>query len=153
MVRWNKDNESGGLSLPGTGFIWDNNVDTVHGTFTTVISDKVAERGARPVLALHRSPRREVRLRVDRAPGLLDLRRQRPGHVGRAAGGDLRPVDTLSLWMGNHTMKTGASFTYDVTEQLFQPLQNGRYTSPARRPWRRTPFQFRSRSRSCPRRG
>ena len=35
MVRWKKDNESGGLSLPGTGFIWDNNVDTVHGTFTT----------------------------------------------------------------------------------------------------------------------
>ena len=24
-------------------------------------------------------------------------------------------------------MKTGASFTYDVTEQLFQPLQNGVY--------------------------
>ena len=35
---------------------------------------------------------------------------------------------TLSIWAGNHTMKTGASFTYDVTEQLFQPLQNGRYT-------------------------
>ena len=33
MVRWKKDNESGGLNLPGTGFIWDNNVDTVHGTF------------------------------------------------------------------------------------------------------------------------
>ena len=35
--------------------------------------------------------------------------------------------DTLSLWMGNHSMKTGASFTYDVTEQLYQPLQNGVY--------------------------
>src|SRR5688572_20689251 len=32
MVRWKKDNESGGLQLPGTGIIWDNNVDTVHGT-------------------------------------------------------------------------------------------------------------------------
>ena len=52
-----------------------------------------AERGSRPVLALHRSPRREVRVRVDRAPGLLDLRRQRSGHLGRAAGRDLRPVD------------------------------------------------------------
>ena len=39
MVRWSKDNEGGGLALPGTGFIWDNNVDTVHGTYTTVISD------------------------------------------------------------------------------------------------------------------
>ena len=49
---------------------------------------------------------------------------------------------TLSIWHGNHTMKTGASFTYDVTEQLFAPLQNGRYTfagSPTVAP---TPFQF-----------
>ena len=40
MVRWQKDNETGGLSLPGTGFIWDNNVDTVHGMFTTVASSR-----------------------------------------------------------------------------------------------------------------
>lgn len=49
---------------------------------------------------------------------------------------------TMSLWMGNHTMKMGASFTYDVTKQLFQPLQNGRYVfagSPAVAP---TPFQY-----------
>ena len=49
---------------------------------------------------------------------------------------------TLSMWRGNHTMKTGASFTYDVTEQLFAPLQNGRYTfsgSPTAAP---NPFQF-----------
>jgi hypothetical protein len=38
MVRWRKDNESGGLNLPGTGFIWDNNVDTVHGTLQSVRS-------------------------------------------------------------------------------------------------------------------
>ena len=38
-------------------------------------------------------------------------------------------------------MKTGASFTYDVTEQLFQPLQNGRYTF-AGSPTAPTPFQF-----------
>ena len=41
MVRWKKDNESGGFNLPGTGFIWDNNVDTLHGTFTTVVSDRM----------------------------------------------------------------------------------------------------------------
>src|SRR5918999_3959040 len=40
MVRWKKDNESGGLALPGTGFMWDNNVDTVHGNFLTVVSDR-----------------------------------------------------------------------------------------------------------------
>ena len=32
----------------------------------------------------------------------------------------------MSLWIGNHTVKAGASFTYDVTEQLFSPLQNSR---------------------------
>ena len=36
-----KDNESGGLNLPGTGFIWDNNVDTVHGMFTSVLSPRL----------------------------------------------------------------------------------------------------------------
>ena len=35
--------------------------------------------------------------------------------------------DTMSLWMGNHTVKAGASLTYDVTDQLFQPLQNGQH--------------------------
>ena len=51
--------------------------------------------------------------------------------------------DTVSLWRGNHSIKAGASFTYDVTEQLFQPLQNGVYSfagSPAAAP---LPFQFR----------
>ncbi len=36
--------------------------------------------------------------------------------------------DTVSLWLGKHSMKLGASITYDVTKQLFQPLQNGVYT-------------------------
>ena len=36
--------------------------------------------------------------------------------------------DTVSIWLGNHSIKTGASFTYDVTEQLYQPLQNGVYS-------------------------
>ena len=36
--------------------------------------------------------------------------------------------NTVSLWLGKHTIKAGASITYDVTEQLFQPLQNGVYT-------------------------
>ena len=61
MVRWQKDNETGGLNLPGTGFIWDNNVDTVHGMFTTVALVAVPERSAGPVLALHRQPRRQAR--------------------------------------------------------------------------------------------
>ncbi len=72
MVRWKKDNESGGLHLPGTGFIWDNNVDTVHGTFTVGRLGSVPQRSARPVLALHRPARREMRLRVDSARRLLD---------------------------------------------------------------------------------
>ena len=42
MVQWKKDDENGGF-LPGTGFIWGNYIDTVHGSFTTVFSDKVAE--------------------------------------------------------------------------------------------------------------
>ncbi len=60
--------------------------------------------------------------------------------------------DTVSLWMGNHSMKTGASFTYDVTEQLYQPLQNGvyRFTGVPGR-GARTRSSFSSRSRWFPR--
>ena len=41
MVRWKQDNESGGLQLPGTGYIWTNNVDTLHNMWTSIISDRV----------------------------------------------------------------------------------------------------------------
>jgi outer membrane receptor protein involved in Fe transport len=142
MVRWNKDNETGGLNLPGTGFIWDNNVDTVHGTFTTIFSDKVLN---------------EVRAQYSRYTDRRAAKCEcvsivRQGYA-TSGGNDqgtwgVLPEETydlsttLSFWRGNHTMKTGASFTYDVTEQLFAPLQNGRYTfagSPTVAP---TPFQF-----------
>ena len=84
MVRWQKDNETGGLNLPGTGFIWDNNVDTVHGTFTTVALVALPQRGAGTVLALHRQPRRQARRGEHQPHQLRDQRRQRPGHLGRA---------------------------------------------------------------------
>jgi outer membrane receptor protein involved in Fe transport len=142
MVRWRKDNESGGLNLPGTGFIWDNNVDTLHGTFTTVISDRLLN-----------EVRGQYSRYTDRRAAKCDcVSIQRQGYsitggYDQGTWGVLpeKTYDistTLSLWAGNHTMKTGASFTYDVTEQLFQPLQNGRYTfagSPTAAP---TPFQY-----------
>jgi hypothetical protein len=142
MVRWKKDNESGGLNLPGTGFIWDNNVDTIHGTFTTVISDKMLN-----------EVRGQYSRYTDRRAAKCDcvaIVRQgysTSGGYDQGTWGVL-PEETydisttLSMWSGNHTMKTGASFTYDVTEQLFQPLQNGRYSfsgSPAVAP---NPFQY-----------
>ena len=142
MVRWSKDNESGGLNLPGTGFIWDNDVDTVHGTFTSVISDRVLN-----------EVRGQFSRYVDsRAAKVNGVSIQRQGYS--TSGGNDQGTwgvlpektydlsSTLSLWMGRHSMKTGASVTYDVTKQLFQPLQNGRYVfagSPAVAP---TPFQY-----------
>ena len=90
MVRWKKDNESGGLYLPGTGFIWDNNVDTVHGTFLTVVSDRFLNEVRGQYLAIYRPPRRKMRLRVDSAGRIRHERRLRFRHVGRAARGDLR---------------------------------------------------------------
>jgi len=142
MVRWNKDNESGGLALPGTGFIWDNNVDTVHGTFTTIFSDKLLNeiRGQYSRYTDRRAAKCEC----------VSIVRQGYSTSGGNDQGTwgVLPEETydlstsLSLWKGSHTMKTGASFTYDVTEQLFAPLQNGRYSftgSPAAAP---NPFQF-----------
>ncbi len=142
MVRWKKDNEIGGLQLPGTGFLWDNNVDTVHGNFLTVVSDRF----------LNEVRGQYSRYTDKRAAKCNCVSIQRTGY-STTGGYDFGTwgvlpeetydiSDTVSLWKGNHSMKTGASFTYDVTKQLYQPLQNGVYRfsgSPAVAP---TPFQF-----------
>ena len=142
MVRWKKDNESGGLNLEGTGFLWDNNVDTLHGTFTTVISDRVLNevRGQYSRYTDRRAAKCDCVSIVRQGYSTSGGNDQGTWGVIPEQTYDLST--TLSLWAGSHTMKTGASFTYDVTEQLFQPLQNGRYTfagSPAVAP---TPFQY-----------
>jgi hypothetical protein len=142
MVRWKKDNESGGLNLPGSGFNWDNNVDTVHGTFLTVGSQRLLN-----------EVRGQYSRYTDRRAAKCDcVSIQRAGYA-TTGGYDFGTwgvlpeetydiADTVSLWTGNHSIKTGASFTYDVTQQLYQPLQNGVYRftgAPAVAP---TPFQF-----------
>ncbi|HUQ86147.1 MAG TPA: TonB-dependent receptor [Vicinamibacterales bacterium] len=142
MVRWKKDNESGGLNLPGTGFNWDNNVDTVHGTFTTIFSDKMLNevRGQYSRYTDRRAAKCECVSVVRQGYSTSGGNDQGTWGVLPEETYDLST--TLSLWSGNHTMKTGASFTYDVTEQLFAPLQNGRYTfagSPTVAP---NPFQY-----------
>ena len=142
MVRWNQDTEAGGLSLPGTGFLWDNNVDTVHGTFQSLVSDKFLN---------------EVRGQFSRYTDQRNakcncVQFNRAGYSisGGVADGSWGVIpedtwdisDTVSLWRGAHTMKMGASLTYDVTTQLYQPNQNGIYRfrgSPTVAP---TPFQF-----------
>jgi outer membrane receptor protein involved in Fe transport len=142
MVRWHKDNESGGLNLPGTGFNWDNNVDTIHGTYTTVISDRMLNeiRGQYSRYTDRRAAKCECVSVVRQGYSTSGGYDQGTWGVLPEETYDLST--TFSLWRGNHTMKTGASFTYDVTEQLFAPLQNGRYTfsgSPSVAP---NPFTF-----------
>ena len=142
MVRWNKDNEGGGQSLPGTGFIWDNNVDTVHATYTTVISDRMLNevRGQYSRYTDSRAAKCECVNVVRQGYSTSGGNDQGTWGVLPEQTYDLST--TFSMWRGNHTMKTGASFTYDVTEQLFAPLQNGRYSfagSPTAAP---NPFQF-----------
>jgi hypothetical protein len=142
MVRWKKDNESGGLNLPGSGFLWDNNVDTIHGTFTTVVSQRFLN-----------EIRSQYSRYTDRRAAKCDCVSINRAGYAISGGYDFGTwgvlpeettdlSDTVSLWMGNHSMKMGGSFTYDVTKQLYQPLQNGVYRftgSPAVAP---TPFQY-----------
>ena len=142
MVRWHKDNEGGGLSLPGTGFLWDNNVDTIHGTFTTVISDKMLNeiRGQYSRYTDRRAAKCECVNVVRQGYSTSGGNDQGTWGVLPEQTYDLST--TFSLWRGNHTMKTGASFTYDVTEQLFAPLQNGRYNFAGAPNVAPNPFQF-----------
>jgi hypothetical protein len=125
----------------------------VHGTFTTIFSDKVLNEFARST--------RSTPIAAPRKCECVSIVRQgysTSGGNDQGTWGVLPETtydlsSTLSLWSGSHTMKTGASFTYDVTEQLFAPLQNGRYTftgSPAVAP---NPFQFSQAFALTPRRG
>ncbi len=142
MVRWKKDNESGGFNLPGSGFNWDNNVDTVHGTFLTVASQRLLN-----------EVRGQYSRYTDRRAAKCDCVSIQRAAYATSGGYDFGTwgvlpettydlSDTVSLWMGNHTMKGGASFTYDVTKQLYQPLQNGVYRFSGAPDVAPTPFQY-----------
>lgn len=127
-VRWQKDNETGGLNLPGTGFIWDNNVDTVHGMFTSVISPRLLNE-----VRAQYSRYTDRRAAKSDSVSIVRTNYSVTGGNDQGTWGVLPETtydlsNTVSMWVGKHTMKAGASITYDVTEQLFQPLQNGRYT-------------------------
>src|SRR5439155_22908025 len=142
MVRWKQDNESGGLQLPGTGYIWTNNVDTIHNMWTSIVSDRVLN---------------EVRGQWSR---YYDLRAakcdcvqfNRAGYsvTGGVAAGTWGVIpedtwdasDTVSFWRGNHSVKAGGSLTYDVTTQRYQPNQNGIYFYRGGPDVAPLPFQF-----------
>lgn len=142
MVRWQKDNESGGLSLPGTGFIWDNNVDTIHGTFQSALSSRFLNE-----VRAQYSRYTDQRAAKCEDVAIIRTAFSNSGCYDQGTWGVLPEEtydisNTMTFWTGNHTFKTGGSFTYDVTEQLFAPLQNGVYRfagAPATNP---TPFQF-----------
>ena len=129
--------------LPGTGFIWDNNVDTSTARSRPSSRSRLLNevRGQYSRYTDRRAAKCDC-VSIQRA-GLLD----RPAATTTGTWGVLPEEtydlsDTLSMWTGNHSMKTGGSFTYDVTEQLYQPLQNGVYVfagAPAVAP---DPFQY-----------
>ena len=143
MVRWNKDTESGGFSLPGTGYIWDNNVDTVQGTFTSVLTDRF----------LNEARGQYSRYTDSRAAKCNCVSVQRAAYANtggydQGTWGVLPETtydvsDTVTFWLGKHSFKAGGSLTYDVTKQLFQPLQNGVYSFRGAPDVAPTPFQFR----------
>jgi outer membrane receptor protein involved in Fe transport len=127
MVRWKQDNEAGGLQLPGTGYIWTNNVDTLQNTWTSIASDRLLN---------------EVRGQWSRYYDLraakcdcVQVNRSGYSVTGGVATGTWGVIpedtwdvsDTLSLWRGAHSFKMGGGVTYDVTTQRYLPNQNGVY--------------------------
>ena len=118
--------------------------------------DSGSERSARPVLALlpTAAPRSATACRFS-APATRHRRRIRLRHLGRAARRRRATSRTpLSLWTGNHSIKTGGVVDLRRDRRsCYQPLQNGvyRFTGLAGGR-RRTRSSSRSRSRSCPRR-
>ena len=92
MVRWKKDNESGGLQPPGYRL----HLGQQRGHASRHVHDghlgPDVERSARPVLPLHRSPRGQVRLRGDSC----DRATPRPAATTRARGACCRKKPTTS---------------------------------------------------------
>jgi outer membrane receptor protein involved in Fe transport len=128
MVRWKQDNESGGLFLPGTGYIWTNNVDTIQHTLTSVISD-------RSLNEVRGQWSRYYDLRAAKCDCVQFFRTGYSVSGGVATGTwGVIPEDTwdfsdtLSVWRGAHSYKVGGGVTYDVTTQRYLPNQNGIYT-------------------------
>jgi hypothetical protein len=142
-VRWTKDNEAGGLNLPGSGFNWENDVDTFHGMFTTVASSRLLnEVRAQYSRYTDRRAAKSESVSIQRTNYSIS------GGNDQGTWGVIPEVtydlsNTVSMWFGKHTMKAGASITYDVTDQLFQPLQNGVYTFNGAPNVAPTPSQFR----------
>ena len=83
MVRWKQDNETGGLFLPGTGYLWTNNVDTVQNTWTNIRSDRFLNEVRVQWSRYYDLRAAEVRLRPVQSFRLLGHRRRRDRHVGR----------------------------------------------------------------------
>lgn len=128
MVRWKQDNEAGGLSLPGTGYNWTNNVDTIQNMWTSIISDRSLN---------------EVRAQFSRYYDLraakcdcVQINRTGYSVTGGNSTGTWGVIpentwdisDTFSMWRGNHSFKLGGGVTYDVTTQSYLPFRNGVYT-------------------------
>ncbi|PYR24186.1 MAG: hypothetical protein DMF98_16265 [Acidobacteria bacterium] len=127
MVRWKQDNEQGGLQLPGTGYIWTNNVDTIQNTLTSVVSDRLLNE-------VRGQWSRYYDLRAAKCDCVQFFRTGYSVSGGVATGTwgvipeDTWDVsDTLSLWRGAHSYKIGGGVTYDVTTQRYLPNQNGIY--------------------------
>ena len=91
--------------------MWDNNVDTVHGTFTTVISDRMLNevRGQYSRYTDRRAAKCECVSIVRQGYATEGGYDQGTWGVLPEQTYDLST--TLSLWSGNHTMKIGASTT------------------------------------------
>ncbi len=127
MVRWKQDNEGGGLSLPGTGYNWVNNVDTVQNMWTSIISDRALNevRGQFSRYYDLRAAKCDC-VQINRA-GYTVTGGNSTGTWGVIPENTWDISDTLSLWRGNHSFKIGGGVTYDVTTQSYLPFRNGVY--------------------------
>jgi hypothetical protein len=127
-VRWSQVNESGGLYLPGTGFNWQNNVDTVHIQHTTVVSSTFLNE-----LRAQYSRYYDLRTSESSLPVIDRVGYAYEGGNEMGSGFGVTPenttdiADTVSLWRGAHSIKFGANMTYESLTQHYGILDNGEY--------------------------
>ena len=126
FFRWH--NEPGGLSLPGTGTAFKNDVNTVMGNDRLQVTDRVLNE-VRGQFA------RFVDVRTDLDPTVFISRTgysQKGGTIGRFGyGADPEDTwelaDTVSFWYGRHTYKLGGGTKYVRDHNAFMNYGRGAY--------------------------
>jgi outer membrane receptor protein involved in Fe transport len=125
---WHKTYETGGLSLPGTGFDWKNYSHVAHVMYNTVLSDKKLNELRGQFIRYY-----DLRSAIGKGPQLAYAGYATEGNNATSAQGYGIPEDaydisdTFTLLSGPHNFKFGGEYNYNRGAELNVTNDDGVY--------------------------